>query len=177
MRGLVLVVDDDLMFALDLQHQVERLGHEVVGMARNSSEAQLAFQQTHPDLILMDIALSGQMDGIETVHALRGACQFPVIFISYAQTITRAVQEEPYAYLLKPFNRRELYESIELALHDGDQDTCREDVPPNPASASVAGADSSLGKHGILFKPPSEQQLAEIDVFKHKTKNIFGLFR
>jgi CheY-like chemotaxis protein len=176
----VLVVDDDLMFALDLQHQVERLGHEVVGTARNASEAQLAFQQNHPDLILMDVALNGQMDGIETVHALQGARPLPVIFISSAndaQTITRAVQEAPYAYLLKPFKIWELYESIELALHDGDQDACREDGHPSTASADVAGADSSLGKHGIPFTPASEPQQAEIKVIAHKPKEFFELFR
>ena len=168
----VLVVDDDLMFALDLQHQVERLGHEVVGTARNASEAQLAFQQNHPDLILMDVALNGQMDGIETVHALQGARPLPVIFISSAN-----VQEAPYAYLLKPFKIWELYESIELALHDGDQDACREDGHPSTASADVAGADSSLGKHGIPFTPASEPQQAEIKVIAHKPKEFFELFR
>jgi DNA-binding NtrC family response regulator len=108
------------------------------------------------------------------------ARRLPVIFISYtngAQTITRSVQEAPYAYLLKPFNRRKLYQSIELALHDEDMDTCHEDGPPNPASEGVVGADSSHRKHGISFMPASEQQLAEIDVIEHKAKEIFERFR
>ncbi len=116
----ILIVDDDTMFAMDLRHQIQRLGHKVVATAQNSHEAQLAFAQTRPDLILMDVSLAGHIDGIETAHTLLDKRKLPVIFISAASdaiTVSRALQEATHAYLLKPFTSQHLNESINSALH------------------------------------------------------------
>jgi DNA-binding response OmpR family regulator len=176
----VLVVDDDLMFALDLQHQVRRLGHEVVGMARNSSEARKAFAETVPDLVLMDVYLAGQMDGIETVRGLRGSSRLPVIFMSSTddeQTISRAVDEGPYAYLLKPFNRGELAESMDLALYQGGGNSRYCDGQWESPSGGTPGREPQCKKTEKSMLPASARRLAEVAAMEHKQKEVFALFR
>lgn len=175
----ILVVDDDLMFALDLKNQVERLGHEVVGMARSSSEAREAFAEKDPDLVLMDVYLAGQMDGIQTVHELRGSRGLPVIFISSAgdeQTISRAAEEAPHAFLLKPLNRGELRQSMDLALRHGDRNPRYGDGRRESAIVGTLGREPKRRKEEIPLLPASAPRLAEDAVLAHKMEELFAQF-
>jgi CheY-like chemotaxis protein len=175
----ILVVDDDLMFALDLKNQVERLGHEVVGMARNSSEAREAFAQKDPDLVLMDVYLAGQMDGIQTVHELRGSRRLPVIFISSAndeQTISGAVTESPYAFLLKPLNRWELCQSMDLALQHGDRNPRYGEGQWESAIEATLDREPRRRKEETALLPASAPRLAEDAVLAHRMKEVFARF-
>jgi signal transduction histidine kinase len=114
----VLVVEDEHLVALDIQLRLTRMGYVPV-VAFTGAEA-LARAADEPfDLVLMDIRLKGAMDGIEAATAIRAAHDVPVIYLTaYADnpTVERARLTEPYGYLLKPFQDRELKATIQIAL-------------------------------------------------------------
>ena len=89
-------------------------------MAASGEETLRLAAEAHPDLVLMDILLKGDMDGIEAAEHLRRRFNLPVVFLTaYAdpQTLGRAKVTEPFGYLLKPFEVRELHSIIEIALY------------------------------------------------------------
>lgn len=120
MTTSILIVEDESIVALDLEARLSGLGYQVVGIA-DSSQAALELAETrHPDLTLMDIRLNGAMDGVETAQQLRDRFDIPVIYLTaYADeaTLQRAKVTEPFGYLLKPFEERELYSTVEMALY------------------------------------------------------------
>ena len=116
----ILIVEDELIIAQGIQHSLEYYGYRVLKPVTNSENAIEAVRQEQPDLILMDIVLQGETDGIETARKIRSFADVPVIFLSAnsdVNTISRAKLTEPYGYLVKPFKRNELYSTIEPALY------------------------------------------------------------
>ncbi|MFA5221040.1 MAG: response regulator [Methanoregula sp.] len=117
---LILIVEDELIVAENLRVVLTGMGYNVPEPAGSSGEALARVYEIHPDLILMDIVLEGSpMDGIETAKKMRQYGDVPVIFVtaySDENTLIRVKGTEPYAYILKPFNERELSAAIELAL-------------------------------------------------------------
>ncbi len=115
----ILVVEDSAAIALDLSWQLETLGYDVVGIASSGEEALRQIADTGPDAVLMDIRLSGGMDGIETAARIPEAMSPAVIYLtgsSEEATLKRARETQPYGYLLKPFSERELHATIQIAL-------------------------------------------------------------
>jgi signal transduction histidine kinase len=117
----ILVTEDEGIVALDLKNTLERLGYSVPVIASSGAEAIKAAEETHPDLVLMDINLVGDMDGIEAAEQIRDRFDIPVIFLTaFAddQMVERAQKVEPYGYIIKPLKEdRELRITIEMALH------------------------------------------------------------
>jgi diguanylate cyclase (GGDEF)-like protein/PAS domain S-box-containing protein len=116
----ILIVEDEKIIALDLQRRLERFGFSVVGMAASGSEAIDLARDREPDIILMDIRLEGEMDGIEASKRIRAQFAIPVIFLTAytdEKTLERAKEVEPFGYILKPFKERELYTTIDIALY------------------------------------------------------------
>jgi PAS domain S-box-containing protein len=115
----VLVVEDEALIALDLEVRLERLGYRVVGTADEADAAcELALRE-EPDVVLMDIRLRGERDGIDAAEMLRAHSGVPVVFLtSHADDATIAATERasPYGYVLKPFDERTLVATIETAL-------------------------------------------------------------
>ena len=118
----ILIVDDEMWSALDMEWVVRQLGHEVVGPAA-TSEAALALAGEHrPDLTLMDISLANRGDGIATAIEIRGRYDIPSIFVSgHADTLTRrrALSARPAGFIEKPFTPEALAQAIETALKGG----------------------------------------------------------
>ncbi len=116
----VLVVEDEVIVARDIQAQVEELGYVAVGHATSGEEAMVLAAELLPDVVLMDINIVGQIDGIDAALMIREACSIPVIFLTaYAspEILARAKLAEPLGYLLKPFAERELQAVLETALY------------------------------------------------------------
>jgi two-component system cell cycle sensor histidine kinase/response regulator CckA len=116
----ILVVEDEAIIARDLQRSLGLLGYAVPATARSAAEALALLEASIPELILMDIGLKGDMDGIQLAHLVRSRWDIPVIFLtSYSdeQTVERAKATGPYGYLIKPFREGELRITIEVALH------------------------------------------------------------
>jgi PAS domain S-box-containing protein len=126
MSARILVVEDDRVVLRDLQQQLRRLGHAVVGTAVSGEEALRIAKAERPDLVLMDIRLEGEMDGIDAATTIRDEWYIPVVFFTaYADgdTVRRATRAEPFGYLLKPFEDLQLSTVIEVALYKHAADT------------------------------------------------------
>ena len=116
----ILVVEDESIVALDLENGLKSLGYSVPARASSGEEAIQKAAETRPDLVLMDIQLKGDMDGIEAAGEIRARFDIPVIYLTaFADDdiVRRAGATEPYGYLIKPFEERQLHTSIEMALY------------------------------------------------------------
>jgi diguanylate cyclase (GGDEF)-like protein/PAS domain S-box-containing protein len=115
----VLIVEDERIVAQHIKTQLTRLGYTVSGIAASGRQALDAAAAQRPDVILMDVAIEGPMDGIETAGRLPPDAAPPVIYLTaYAEeaTLARARATTPYGYLLKPFTERELHATIQMTL-------------------------------------------------------------
>lgn len=116
----ILIVEDEKIIALDLRRRLEKFGYEVTATASTADEAVSAAAAEPPDLVLMDVMLTGSQDGISAAEAIRRQNPVPIVFLTaYAdeETLERAKHVEPVGYVLKPFKERELYTTIEMALY------------------------------------------------------------
>jgi PAS domain S-box-containing protein len=116
----LLVVEDEILVATDLERRLQGLGYTVLGAACSAAEAISLMEREPADLVLMDIVLSGEMDGIQTAEIIRERWGVPVVFLTaYADAarLERARWTRPLGYLLKPFNERDLRVALEMALY------------------------------------------------------------
>jgi len=119
-NGKILIVEDEGIVVADLQTMVKRLGYTVVGTAATGEDAVKQAELLRPDLILMDIHLDGEMDGIHAAEQIMVHNDIPVTYLTaFADetTVERAKTTLPFGYILKPFEERDLRTAIELALY------------------------------------------------------------
>ena len=116
----ILIVEDEGIIAADTKDTLEELGYTVSAVVSSGKEAVQKASETAPDLVLMDIVLKGDMDGIEAAKQIRNCFNIPVVYLTACaddNTLQRAKISEPYEYVLKPLDARELHISIEIALY------------------------------------------------------------
>ena len=119
-KAQILVVEDEGIIAQDIQNTLKKLGYAVPAIAYSGKEGIEKAQEIQPDLVLMDIVLEGGIDGIEAAEQIRRRFHIPVVYLTaYAdeKTLQRAKITEPFGYILKPFEEKELYITIEMALY------------------------------------------------------------
>ncbi len=119
-EATILIVEDEAIVAEDLTHKLGRLGYTVCGSTARGEDALARVREHCPDLVLMDIRLGGEMDGVEAAERIHRECDVPVIYLTaHADRVTldRAKRTEPFGYILKPFDERELESHIEMALY------------------------------------------------------------
>ena len=117
--GRVLIVEDQGIVATDIKRCLEDAGFEVTGLAGSMDEAIREVSASRPDLVLMDIRIKGDADGIEVAKYLRLHFELPVVYLTAhddRDTLERAKRAEPVAYLIKPFKPVELINTVELAI-------------------------------------------------------------
>ncbi|MEM9325619.1 MAG: response regulator [Bacteroidota bacterium] len=117
----VLVVEDEALAAKDLSIILDELGYEVLEAVDNSLDAFSTITREHPDLVLIDINIRGEMDGVELGRKLNAHHPLPIIYLTAASdpdTISRAKETSPQAYLVKPFDAKRLQIAIDLAVHN-----------------------------------------------------------
>jgi signal transduction histidine kinase len=122
----IMVVEDESIVAKDLELTLTRLGYIVPATASSAADALSKASKHRPDLVLMDIHLQGEIDGIAVARRLRSEMNIPVIYLTaYADddTVARARETEPFGYLLKPFNERELRSMLEVAIYKHDAES------------------------------------------------------
>lgn len=116
----IFIVEDEAIVSKDLSATLVSLGYSVAGTAKNSETAIKKITETKPDLVLMDIHIAGDIDGIETAGKIHTLLNIPVVYLTaYAdnQVLARAKVTEPYGYIIKPFEERGLQSTIEMALY------------------------------------------------------------
>ena len=119
-KRTIMVVEDERIIAEDLRHWLLALGYTVGPQVATGREAVQRCEGTRPDLVLMDILLPGEIDGIQAAQEIRDRFDIPIVYVTASSddaTLTRAKATEPFGYILKPFDERSLYSTIEMALY------------------------------------------------------------
>ncbi len=115
----ILIVEDEMITALDLRNELCRLGYQVTGLANSGEEAMRLAAQSNPDLVLMDVKLKGPMDGIETSRRIQELAPVPVVYLTAnpnAFIRTPSEMQKPYMCVSKPVSIPDLQAVIKIAL-------------------------------------------------------------
>jgi len=115
----ILIVEDENIIALDLKHRLQKMGYEILNIASSGEEAMLFVENKKPDLIIMDVKLKGEMDGVNIAQKIYEKFYIPIIYVtSYSDdnTINR-IKETRCGHLIKPVNEYELKEKIETLFN------------------------------------------------------------
>ncbi|MBI4965425.1 MAG: response regulator [Desulfomonile tiedjei] len=121
----IMIVEDEVVVAMELEEALKAMGYRVNAIVSSGEEAISRVDKVPPDLILMDIKLHGDLDGIETAGRIRERHDIPVVYLTaYADEhrLNRAKMTEPYGYLIKPTSERELRTTIEVCLYRHQQE-------------------------------------------------------
>lgn len=116
----ILVVEDEAIVAMVIKRRLKDLGYIVSGVASTGKDAITKVEGTFPDLVLMDIRLKGDMDGIEATKIIKDRFSLPVVYLTAHSddvTFKKAKETDPDGYILKPFTEKDLSTTIEIALH------------------------------------------------------------
>ena len=122
----IMLVEDERIVALNLKQRLTKLGYEIAALATSGASALQEIERSRPDVVLMDINIEGDIDGIETASRIPDEYRTPVIYLTaYSEqaTLDRARATNPYGYLLKPFSERELHATIQMVLERRRADT------------------------------------------------------
>lgn len=119
MSNKILIVEDEMIIAADISMMLNKLGYEVTGIMSRGEDALKNIESTHPDIVLMDVGLKGELDGVQTSAQIYEQFNIPVIFLTSnadEATFQRAKSTRPYAFISKPFQQAALKRAIELTL-------------------------------------------------------------
>ncbi|MDP1823864.1 MAG: response regulator [Archangium sp.] len=163
-RRLV-IVEDEAILALDIERYLTSVGFLVCGVAADSEAALALVERERPDLVLMDIRIQGERDGVETAAAIKARFDVPVVYLTAhgdAGTIERAQATEPMGYLLKPFKKPDLRNvvSIALARSDGERQLRRREQLLATTLSCIGEAVVSADADGkVTYLNPAAEQL------------------
>ncbi|MEW6507121.1 MAG: PAS domain S-box protein [Bacteroidota bacterium] len=178
----ILVVDDENIVALYIKNTLEKYGYNVVGIAANSKEALQMVKESKPNLILMDVMIKGAKDGIETASEINEFADIPIIFLtaySDNNSLERAKLVEPYGYLIKPFDNRELFTTIEMSLYKHSMEASIREREENLAITlnSIGDGVISTDEKGLVVRMnPSAEKLTGWSLDEAKGKPLSKIF-
>jgi two-component system, cell cycle sensor histidine kinase and response regulator CckA len=121
----ILIVEDEGLIAAEVQRKLERLGYQVPAIARSGTEALQCARSMLFDLVLMDIRIKGELDGIATAQTLKDELQMPVVYLtahSDQDTISRATSTDPFGYVLKPVSEGNLSSAVQIAIYKSEME-------------------------------------------------------
>ncbi|MCA1960397.1 MAG: response regulator [Desulfomonile sp.] len=127
----IMVVEDEVVVAMELQSKLTSMGYVVAAATGSGEDAVEKAGELRPDLVLMDIQLAGDLDGIEAAQRIRQLYDIPVVFLTAhadEKTLQRAKLSEPFGYLIKPFSGAELRTTIEVSLYKHGRDVHEKEV-------------------------------------------------
>ncbi|HMK47389.1 MAG TPA: PAS domain S-box protein [Methanocella sp.] len=178
----LLVVEDESIVAKDIQHRLRSLGYDVPIVVAYGEKAIEKAGELQPDLVLMDIFLKGEMDGIMAAEEIHRLYDIPVIFLTAfadPNTLQRAKVTEPFGYILKPFEERELLTAIEMALYKHKMERRLKDSERwlSVTLKSIGDAIISTDTMGrISFMNPVAEALTGWKQEEALTKELSGIF-
>ncbi|MHA1728580.1 MAG: response regulator, partial [Promethearchaeota archaeon] len=120
----ILIVEDEWVVAKDIRESIESLGYKVTSIENSGEQALLTVKHDQPDLVIMDIKIKGEMDGIETANRMKTQNNLPIVYITAycnEEILQRAKISEPYGYIIKPFKLQELHAVLENTFYKIDQ--------------------------------------------------------
>lgn len=164
-RPRLLIVEDERLIARDLRGSLEELGYEVAGIVDSAADALASAREHRPDLILMDIRLRGDADGIDAAERIRADLALPFVYLtSHTDDVTleRAKVTDPYAYIVKPFTERELHGAVQVALHRAQQEAIASEQREWLAATlrSIGDAVAATDPSGVVkFLNPAAEEL------------------
>lgn len=119
-EGRILIVEDEHIVAMGIKRMLKNLGYTVTGVASSGQDAISKAESTFPDLVLMDIMLKGELDGVEAAKEIKERFEVPVVYLtaySDSKILERVKETGPSGYIVKPFDEKDLHSNIEIALH------------------------------------------------------------
>ena len=161
-QSKILVVEDETIVAMDIKRRLEKLGYRVTGLATKARQVLQLIEADQPDIILMDIHLNDNMDGIDVAKLINEKHRIPVIFVTaYSEdsTMGRASETRPYGYLLKPFSERDLYAVIRISLERSKWD---KELQRREAHLQLAIDAANMGTWEINEQTGSHIELANL---------------
>jgi len=162
------IVEDDMLIADGIVHALTQLGYDSAEPAISYTDALLMIEKEQPDILLLDIQLSGKKDGIDLAWKIKEDYNIPFIFLTAnadAATVARAKKVTPPAYLVKPFNKDELYSSIEICLYNYAQGT---------PSGKPAEKENYFVKDSLFIKQGSQFVKVRIeDIMYLESDNVY----
>jgi PAS domain S-box-containing protein len=180
----LMIVEDEKIVAEDLRDMLEHLGYKVVATATSGEEAIHKAEEARPELILMDIRLNGELDGIQAAEVIWATHEIPVTYLTaYADesTLERAKATMPFGYILKPFEERDLRTTIEIALYKHGMEKTMRKIEGWHASALEGLGDAVFATNSqgcITFMNPAAETLTGWplrQVYGKKFEDTFGL--
>ncbi|MBC9889321.1 MAG: response regulator [Opitutae bacterium] len=162
-KAKLLVVEDEGITAEDIKDYLISLGYDVLGICSTGEEAVEKVRNLEPDLVLMDIRLAGVVDGIQAADIIREHYEIPVVYLtaySDPQTLERAKITDPYGYVLKPFNQRDLQIAVEIALHKHKMQS-RLQESERWLSATVSSVHEAIITVDAMYRVKTMNQAAE----------------
>lgn len=168
----VLIVEDEFITMDTLRDYLEESGYEVSGDAMRAEEAIDILERFDTDIVMLDINLKGEKDGIWIAEQIRQNYQIPFIFLSAysdATTIERAASTNPYGYLVKPFSKADIFTAIEIALKNYAKEVRPLDIPePNWADGSELLINQFIFvKDNLTFKKIVISEISYIQAYKN----------
>ncbi|NOX45694.1 MAG: response regulator transcription factor [Chlorobi bacterium] len=168
----ILVVEDEIIIADDICDILSNLGYETLEPVINYTQAIKAIEDHHPDIAILDIQLAGKQDGIDLAWKIKEDYDLPFIFLTSnadPATVERAKKVTPPAYLVKPFNKDDLYTSIEMALYNYSVNSGFSKNPKgNIMDKDIILKDSFFIKKSHLFHKVKFQ-----DIFYLKAEHVY----
>ncbi|MBN1782764.1 response regulator [bacterium] len=180
----IYIVEDEAILAQDIRRRLEMLRYDVTGISASGDKALRQIGENRPDLVLMDIVLRGELNGIETAEMIRDRFRLPVVFLtsfSDPETVQKAISTQPYGYITKPVNERELFSTIELALHKHETEEAlrKSEAWLDITLKSIADGIIATDREGlILFMNPVAAAITEWtvdDVIQMPFTSVFRL--
>ena len=173
----ILIIEDEIINAMNIKNTLEKRGYDVCDIGISTKEAITLTEKHNPDLILMDIILDGDKDGIDAIIEIKKKHDIPFIYCTAntnEQTLKKAKKTEPYGYIIKPINRKELESTVEIALYKFKMDKKlkeSEEKFKSLAEKSLAGVyiiqDGLLKyvnpRHAEIFGYTAEEMIGIID--------------
>ncbi|HEY0196197.1 MAG TPA: methanogen output domain 1-containing protein, partial [Methanobacterium sp.] len=179
----IIIVEDESIVAMDIKHRAEGLGYQVIGVTPSGEEALEMVRENPPDLILMDIVLKGKVDGIEAAQRIHDNFDIPVLYLtaySDEETLKRAKITEPFGYIIKPFEDRELHSSVEIAIykHEMDRKLKESEKWLSTTLESIGDAVIATDKEGvIIFMNPVARKVTGWDQGEAIGKTLLDVFQ
>ena len=165
-RIRILIVENEGLVGCDMATQLGNLGYDYVGTVTSGEEALKAVEELRPDLVLMDVHLDGELDGIDTAKRLKRVSAAAVVYVTACadlETVARARETQPHGYLLKPFSEDELRLTVELAATRYLEETERRRREQSYFEAFQSLADGVIATDlagGIIFMNPAASRIS-----------------